>query len=239
MNESIKAQTIRTEKIRAKLIGAVKRDLMSIALINERKVAKVFGFLNAVHERGSTRLTGACFGLGNFGMALAKSKMSPNICLSQYSHITYPIHWTELNQDYMECLCVLANTEPSGGTAIYKAVCNFLREFQRSAEAIRPWMIFIIADGCDDHSTAKEEALALTQLTLLHSVQGLRVELNFLTMNDSREDYKLARAGCIVSKLTNPLQIGEIIARAVTHTSRPWPDIGILIDTSGSMGTRV
>lgn len=222
--------------LKAKLTRAVAGDLRSILLINEKKVAATFLILEKEHEMKRTRMSAACAGLGKVGLSLALYKMNPDICLSRFSNVTYPIHWTKLSGDYMEYILQNFRT-PAGGTAIYKAVTNFLAEFQRKAEAIRPWLIFIFTDGFDEHSTNQEKALALTQLTLLHNIPGVRVQVNFLTMGDSQADNMLfARAGCLVTGLPNPLQMGVIIAAELKHYgSRPWPDIGILVDTSGSM----
>ena len=225
---------------RKKLTRAVAGDLKSILLINERKVAATFLILEKEHEMKRTRMSAANAGLGKVGLSLALYKMNPDICLSRFSNVLYPIHWTKLSGDYMEYILRNFRT-PEGGTAIYKAVTNFLREFKRKAETIRPWLIFIFTDGFDEHSTKEEKAMALAQLTLLHGIPGVRVQVNFLTMGDSQVDNMLfARAGCLVTGLPNPMEMGAIIAAELQHYgSRPWPDIGILVDTSGSMGNRV
>lgn len=120
--------------------------------MSEQNVAATLSYLAREHERKNTRITAAAVGLGKLGMALLRYNMNPDMCLAPFSDNPNPVYWTKLSKDYMECLCVLANTDPSGRCAIYKAVYSFLREFPRTAEAIRPWMIFIVTDGHDEHT---------------------------------------------------------------------------------------
>lgn len=208
--------------------------------MNERNFAATFLFLEMEYARRRTRITAAAYALGNLGMALARNRMNPDMCLSHYSHIAYPVYWTKLSEDYMECICALANTNPSGGTAIYKAVVSFMRDFLREAETTRPWVIFIFTDGQDERSTAQEKVLAMVQLTLIHNLPSARVDINFLTMCDSQEDnIAFASTGCHVIQLGNPVDMGVLIAAKLQQHRSTWPDIGILMDTSRSMDNRV
>ena len=80
--------------------------------------------------------------------------------------------------------------------------------------------------------------MALTQLTLLNNLPSVRVDITFVTLGNTEEENQLfARTGCHVIELTNPLEIGVIIATKLYMYRYPWPEIGILMDTSGSMGT--
>jgi hypothetical protein len=209
-------------------------DTLNNSRIDAIEIQTVYSRIYEEYESNKTRLKGIKFGLGCVAYHYGLRKHNPRVFMAEFDNNYKELGWSRLGQDYVK---MVENNfrKPGGGTKLYESIQRFLTSFKRQATQGRPWLIYLFTDGEDSNKNYMfNEALRL--IKEINSDEKKVVTLFYLN-NSFPNQRELESVGCGVVSLPYCPKMGGLIMKQLETYCQIEPEIGLLIDVSGSMGT--